>query len=158
MLRNRNCGVWVKNKLAPQLTPRKFLKKFRNLHIWQIHLTVVEALYRPWFWGVDSPSTNALSKTNISGWFHQKIWLCYLRKEAYCMCIDKNTVFPYSLTNQADSMQAASDDDVLAASSKLMQRNKHVYEELAGWKRWPSIRFWCLPLHCAVIWKICLKR
>ena len=49
------------------------------------------------------------------------------------MCIDKNTVFPYSLTNQADSMQAASDDDdVLAASSKLMQRNKHVYEELAG--------------------------
>ena len=33
--------------------------------------------------------------------------------------------------NQADSMQAASDDDVLAAYSKLMQRNKHVYEELA---------------------------
>ena len=33
--------------------------------------------------------------------------------------------------NQADSMQAASDDDVLAASSKLMQRNKHVYEELS---------------------------
>lgn len=33
--------------------------------------------------------------------------------------------------NQADSMQAASDDDVLAASSKLMQRNKHIYEELA---------------------------
>ena len=33
--------------------------------------------------------------------------------------------------NQADSMQAASDDDVLAASSKLMQCNKHVYEELA---------------------------
>ena len=33
--------------------------------------------------------------------------------------------------HQADSMQAASDDDVLAASSKLMQRNKHVYEELA---------------------------
>ena len=46
------------------------------------------------------------------------------------MCIDKNTVFPNSLTNQADSMHAAS-DDVLAASSKLMQRNKHVYEELA---------------------------
>ena len=43
----------------------------------------------------------------------------------------KNTVFPNSLTNQADSMQAAWDDDVLAASSKLMQRNKHVYEELA---------------------------
>ena len=47
------------------------------------------------------------------------------------MCIDKNTVFPNSFTKQADSMQAASDDDVLAASSKLMQRNKHVYEELA---------------------------
>ena len=47
------------------------------------------------------------------------------------MCIDKNTVFPKSLTNQADSMQAVWDDDVLAASSKLMQRDKHVYEELA---------------------------
>ena len=47
------------------------------------------------------------------------------------MCIDKNTVLPNSLTNQADSMLSASDDDVLAASSKLMQRNKHVYEELA---------------------------
>ena len=47
------------------------------------------------------------------------------------MCIDKNTVFPNSLTNHADPMQAASDDDVLAASSKLMQRNNHVYEELA---------------------------
>ena len=47
------------------------------------------------------------------------------------MRIDKNTVFPNSLTNQADSMQASSDNDVLAASSKLMQRNKHVYKELA---------------------------
>ena len=47
------------------------------------------------------------------------------------MCIDKNTVFPNSLTNQADSMQAVWEDDVLAASSKLMQRDKHVYEELA---------------------------
>lgn len=47
------------------------------------------------------------------------------------MCIDKNTVFSNSLTNQADSIQAVLDDDVLAASSKLMQRNNHVYEELA---------------------------
>ena len=47
------------------------------------------------------------------------------------MCIDKNTVFPNSLTNQADSIQAVLDDDVLTASSKLMQRNNHVYEELA---------------------------
>ena len=28
-------------------------------------------------------------------------------------------------------MQVASDDDVLTASKELMQRNKHVYEELA---------------------------
>ena len=34
-------------------------------------------------------------------------------------------------TKQADSMQAATDDDILAASEKLIQRNKHVYEELA---------------------------
>lgn len=47
--------------------------------------------------------------------------------------IMKNNVPRYIIYefNQADSMQAASDDDVLAASSKLMQRNKHVYEELA---------------------------
>ena len=28
-------------------------------------------------------------------------------------------------------MQAAADDDVLASSLKLMDRNKHVYEKLA---------------------------
>ena len=33
--------------------------------------------------------------------------------------------------NQADTMQAAADDDVLASSAKLMQCNTHVYEELA---------------------------
>lgn len=33
--------------------------------------------------------------------------------------------------NQADTMQAAADDDVIASSMKLMQRNAHVYEELA---------------------------
>ena len=33
--------------------------------------------------------------------------------------------------NQADTMQAAADDDVLASSAKLMQRNTQVYEELA---------------------------
>ena len=33
--------------------------------------------------------------------------------------------------NQADAMQTASDGDVLASSLKLMQRNQHVYEELA---------------------------
>ena len=32
---------------------------------------------------------------------------------------------------QADSMQEASDDDVISVSKKLMQRNKHVYEELS---------------------------
>ena len=32
---------------------------------------------------------------------------------------------------QADALQAAADDDVLAVSKKLMERNKAVYEELA---------------------------
>ena len=36
--------------------------------------------------------------------------------------------------NQADSMQEASDDDVISVSKKLMQRNKHVYEDLSKWK------------------------
>ena len=33
--------------------------------------------------------------------------------------------------NQVDIMQAAADDDVIVSSMKLMQRNAHVYEELA---------------------------
>lgn len=33
--------------------------------------------------------------------------------------------------NRTDAMQAADDDDVMASSAKLMQRNAHVYEELA---------------------------
>ena len=33
--------------------------------------------------------------------------------------------------NQADTMQAATDDDVILSSTKLMHRNAHVYEELA---------------------------
>ena len=33
--------------------------------------------------------------------------------------------------SQADTLQEAADDDVLASSMKLMQRNAHVYEELA---------------------------
>ena len=33
--------------------------------------------------------------------------------------------------NQADTKQAADDEDVIASSVKLMQRNAHVYEELA---------------------------
>ena len=32
---------------------------------------------------------------------------------------------------QADELQAASDDEVLVVSKKLMERNKAVYEELA---------------------------
>lgn len=33
--------------------------------------------------------------------------------------------------NQADAKQASDDEDVIASSMKLMQRNAHVYEELA---------------------------
>lgn len=33
--------------------------------------------------------------------------------------------------SQADAIQSASDDDVLASSEKLLKQNKHVYEELA---------------------------
>ena len=33
--------------------------------------------------------------------------------------------------NQADTKQAADDEDVIESSMKLMQRNAHVYEELA---------------------------
>ena len=45
----------------------------------------------------------------------------------------KNNALRYIIYefNQADAMQAAADDDVLASSLKLMDRNKRVYEELA---------------------------
>lgn len=33
--------------------------------------------------------------------------------------------------NQADTMQTAADEDVIASSTKLIQRNARVYEELA---------------------------
>ena len=33
--------------------------------------------------------------------------------------------------SQADTKQAADDEDVIASSMKLMQHNAHVYEELA---------------------------
>lgn len=33
--------------------------------------------------------------------------------------------------NQADTKQAAADEDVIASSTKLIQRNARVYEELA---------------------------
>ena len=32
---------------------------------------------------------------------------------------------------QADAVQTVSDDELLAASQKLMEKNRHVYEELA---------------------------
>ena len=47
--------------------------------------------------------------------------------------IMKNNAPRYTIYefNQADAMQAAADDDVLASSLKLMDRNKHAHEELA---------------------------
>lgn len=47
--------------------------------------------------------------------------------------IMKNNVprhFNYK-SSQIDAIQTASDEEVLAASKTIMQRNKHVYEELA---------------------------
>ena len=47
--------------------------------------------------------------------------------------IMKNNVPRYIVYefNQADTSQEALDDDVFTASSKIMRRNKRVYEELA---------------------------
>ena len=65
------------------------------------------------------------------------------------MNIDTNTIVPISVANQnfskvarlvdqygsavimKNNTQAADDEDVIASSMKLMQRNAHVYEELA---------------------------
>jgi antitoxin Phd len=47
--------------------------------------------------------------------------------------IMKNNVPRYIIYefNRADERQAMSDEEVFAISEKLMERNKHVYEELA---------------------------
>ena len=47
--------------------------------------------------------------------------------------IMKNNVPRYLLIefSQAESMQAASDEDVLAVSARLINRNRQAYEELA---------------------------
>ena len=45
--------------------------------------------------------------------------------------IMKNNRYIIYEFNQADAKQAADDEDVIASSMKLMQRNAHVYEELA---------------------------
>ena len=47
--------------------------------------------------------------------------------------IMKNNVPRYIIYEfpQTDAVQSASDDDVLEVSKKLMERNRHVYEELA---------------------------
>ena len=47
--------------------------------------------------------------------------------------IMKNNVPRYIIYEfpQADAVQSASDDDVLEVSKKLMERNRHIYEELA---------------------------
>ena len=53
----------------------------------------------------------------------------FLLKSLY---VDSNVGVSGTLTvNQVDSTQMASDEDVLAASSQLMKRNKHVYKELS---------------------------
>ncbi len=45
----------------------------------------------------------------------------------------KNNVPRYVIMDfsQAESIQTASDDEVLSASRAIIKRNKHVYEELA---------------------------
>ena len=47
--------------------------------------------------------------------------------------IMKNNAPRYLLVefNQAETMQAASDEDVLAVSARLINRNRQAYEELA---------------------------
>ena len=56
-----------------------------------------------------------------------------LADEKGAMVIMKNNAPRYLLVefSQAESMQDASDDDVLAASARLIEKNRAAYEELA---------------------------
>ena len=69
------------------------------------------------------------SKDNIIKDQYEKSIVDFLLKSLY---VDSNVGVSGTLTvNHVDSMQMASDEDVLAASSQLMKRNKHVYKELS---------------------------
>ncbi len=69
------------------------------------------------------------SKDNIIKGQYEKSIVDFLLKSLH---VDSNVGVSGTLTvNQVDSTQMASDEDVLAASSKLMKRNKHVYKELS---------------------------
>ena len=69
------------------------------------------------------------SKDNIIKGQYEKSIVDFLLKSLH---VDSNVRVSGTLTvNQVDSMQMASDEDVLAASSQLMKRNKHVYKELS---------------------------
>ena len=69
------------------------------------------------------------SKDNIIKDQYEKSIVDFLLKSLY---VDSNVGVSGTLTvNQVDSTQMASDEDVLAASSQLMKRNKHVYKELS---------------------------
>ena len=69
------------------------------------------------------------SKDNIIKGQYEKSIVDFLLKSLH---VDSNVRVSGTLTvNHVDSMQMASDEDVLAASSQLMKRNKHVYKELS---------------------------
>lgn len=69
------------------------------------------------------------SKDNIIKGQYEKSIVDFLLKSLH---VDSNVGVSGTLTvNQVDSTQMASDEDVLAASSQLMKRNKHVYKELS---------------------------
>lgn len=69
------------------------------------------------------------SKDNIIKGQYEKSIVDFLLKSLH---VDSNVRVSGTLTvNQVDSTQMASDEDVLAASSQLMKRNKHVYKELS---------------------------
>ena len=69
------------------------------------------------------------SKDNIIKGQYEKSIVDFLLKSLH---VDSNVGVSGTLTvNQVDSTQMVSDEDVLAASSQLMKRNKHVYKELS---------------------------
>lgn len=77
---------------------------------------------------IDTDKTVSMSEANQN---FSKVARMAMEYGSVTILKNNKVAFTVSYTPQNDDIHAASDEDVLASSAKLMKRNKHVYEELA---------------------------
>lgn len=77
---------------------------------------------------IDTDKTVSMSEANQN---FSKVARMAMEYGSVTILKNNKVAFTVTYTPQKDDIHAASDEDVLASSAKLMKRNKHVYEELA---------------------------